>query len=98
MATWQDVREIANICALDNVRRLKSHAIQSQYSASRKMLEVMNGFQKRIEPKEDIALFYDRIFNIYTAEGVGQDSCGRILAMPRTIEDGGTGTTPDDEY
>lgn len=100
MPTWRDIRETPNLRALYNVREVASYAIQSQYSASPRMLALMASFQDRLDPTDDINLFYDRIFNIYTAIGVGLDNWGRILGIGRTIEDPDTGAsiTLDDGY
>ncbi len=98
MPTWYDHREAEDLRALSNTRNLKSYAIQSQYGASVKMLALMADFQDKIEPTADIDLFYEKFFNIYTAEGVGLDIWGRILAMPRTIEDGESSITLTDKY
>ncbi len=98
MPTWYSIRQAEDLRALSNIRNLKSYAIQSQYGASVKMLNLLAGFQENIEPTADINLFYEKFFNIYTAEGVGLDGWGRILAIPRTIEDGDVSITLTDEY
>ncbi|MDR2947134.1 MAG: DUF2612 domain-containing protein [Candidatus Adiutrix sp.] len=86
MYTWRNWRGTKNIRELENVREATSYAIQSQYSASEKILALAAGFQARIDPHADIDLFYDKMFNIYTAEGVGLDNWGVILGIGRTIE------------
>ena len=100
MPTWQNFRDLPNLRALDDTREKTSEAIQSQYAASARILALAAGFQRRIDPHVDVDLFYDKMFNIYTAEGVGLDNWGLILAMPRTIEDPDTGqsVTLADEY
>ena len=98
MPTWPDIRETDNLRAQDDARELKSKAIQSQYSASKKMLKLMAAFQRELEITEDADLFYDKFFNIYTAKGHGLDNWGRILARPRTIDDAGASLTLTDEY
>jgi len=85
MYTWRSTRTTKDFRELDNTRELTSYAIQSQYSASEKILAVCAGFQKRIDPHFDVDLFYKKMFDIYTAEGVGLDNWGVILQMPRTI-------------
>lgn len=60
--------------------------IQSQYAASPRMLALINSFQERLSPNADITLFYDKIFNINTAEGVGLDVWGIILGIGRNLE------------
>lgn len=100
MYTWRDFREVLNLRELENIRELTSYAIQSQYSASKKILALAAGFQMRLDPHLDVDLFYGKMFNIYTAEGAGLDNWGTILQMPRTIADPDTGesVTLDDEY
>ncbi len=98
MPTWLDMREAENIRALHDVRDLKSRAIQSQYSASPTILSLAAGFQKHLEQTADRDSFYEKFFDIYSAEGPGLDNWGRILAQPRTIEDGEASITLTDEY
>ena len=100
MYTWRDWREVLDVRELENIREFTSYAIQSQYSASKKILALAAGYQDRIDPHLDIELFYTKMFNIYTAEGVGLDNWGVILQMPRTIADPDTGqsVTLGDEY
>ena len=86
MPTWRDMRQTLDVRELENVRESTGYAIQSQYSASRKMLALAAGFQGRLDPEVDINLFYDRMFNIYTAQGAGLDNWGVILQMGRTID------------
>ena len=85
MHTWRNWRDVKNTRALENIRAFTSYAIQSQYSASRKILALAAGYQKRIDPYVDVGLFYRTMFNIYTAEGVGLDNWGVILQIGRTI-------------
>lgn len=100
MPTWRDIRETDNVRALYDVREKASYAIQSQYSASKNMLALMASFQNEFDITTDKDIFYEKIFNIYTAEGWGLDNWGRILAIGRTIEDVDTGAfiTLDDNY
>jgi len=100
MFTWRDIRATVDARELENFREETGYAIQSQYSASKKILALAAGFQKRIDPHLDIDLFYRTMFDIYTAEGVGLDNWGLILGVKRTIADLDTGAaiTLDDEY
>lgn len=59
--------------------------IQSQYAASPRMQALFQAMAKRIDPKADIDLFYQKIFDPETAEGVGLDVWGRIVAATRQI-------------
>lgn len=100
MYTWRNFRTTANIRELENIREFTSYAIQSQYSASKKILALAAGFQQRIDPHLDVDLFYRKTIDIYTAEGFGLDNWGVILQMGRTITDADTGAniTLEDEY
>ena len=86
MRTWRDFREMTDLRELEDLRDFTSYAIQSQYSASAKILALAAGFQKRIDPHFDSDLFYEKIFNIHSAEGVGLDNWGVILQIGRIIE------------
>jgi hypothetical protein len=96
MPTWQDVTELDNLRGEHNLRGKRSHAIQSQYSASARLLAAAKAMQGAVDPGGDIDIFYGKCFNILTAEGESLDNWGRILSMPRTIEDGGTSLTLGD--
>lgn len=86
MYTWRNFRTTANIRELENIREMTGYAIQSQYSASKKILALADGFQTRIDPRVDIEIFYQKMFDIYTAEGFGLDNWGVILGIGRTID------------
>lgn len=60
--------------------------VQSQYAASPTIRALVESARTSIAPDEDIQLFYDRIFNIETAQGVGLDIWGRILGIGRSID------------
>ena len=99
--TWRNWRDVKNVRELENIRETTSYAIQSQYSASKRIRALAAGYQTRIDPGVDIQLFYDKMFNIYTAEGIGLDNWGNILQMPRLIVDPDTGASfnlGDEDY
>ncbi len=85
MHTWRNWRDTPNTRALENIREHTGYAIQSQYSASKKILALAAGFQERIDPQADVGLFYEKMFDIHTAEGAGLDNWGEILQVGRTI-------------
>lgn len=85
MYTWRDIRTCKDLRELDNVRELTGYTIQSQYAASKKMLALAAQYQEHIDPHVDVDLFYDKMFNIYTAEGFGLDNWGVILQIGRSI-------------
>jgi hypothetical protein len=100
MYTWRNFRTTANVRELENIRESTGYAIQSQYSASRKILALAAGYQERIDPHVDVDLFYRKMFDIYTAQGLGLDNWGLILQMGRTVkdQDSGENITLEDEY
>jgi len=101
MYTWRNWRSLANIRETEDIRSLKSYALQSQYSASPKIIALAAWFQQHINPEVDIELFYNKIFNVYTAEGAGLDNWGSILQVSRLIKDADTDvhiSLDDDHY
>jgi hypothetical protein len=86
MYTWPDIREnTLNLRARDNLREKTSYAIQSQYSASRKILALAANYQRGLNPHRDVDLFYTKMFDLARAQGVGLDNWGLILGMGREI-------------
>ena len=59
--------------------------IQSQYGASVHIRGIVEAFAVDIDPNGDVDLFYDKIFNLDTAEGVGLDIWGLIVGVPRLM-------------
>lgn len=64
---------------------LNLETIQSQYGASPHLRGIIEAAAKRIDPNNDINTFYEKIFNLDTAEGVGLDIWGQIVAVPRRM-------------
>ena len=58
--------------------------VQSQYATSKRMRAVIDAFWQAINPKSDIDLLYRKLVNPRTAEGVGLDIWGRIVAIGRS--------------
>jgi hypothetical protein len=85
MYTWRDWRETQDTRELENIREGTGYAIQSQYSASQRIMALAAGFQDKIDPHVNIDLFYRKMFDIYTAEGFGLDNWGVILGIGRNI-------------
>jgi hypothetical protein len=100
MYTWQNFRTVENLRNQENIRSHVSYAIQSQYSASQRILALCADFQKRFDPHTDVLLFYKKMFNIYSAQGAGLDNWGSILQIGRAITDplNSLVLTLDDEY
>lgn len=100
MYTWHNFRTIENIRGEENIRSKLSYAIQSQYSASPRILALCACLQEHVDPHMDVNLFYDKMFNIYSAEGIALDNWGDVLQIGRIISDSDTGVVYnlDDEY
>ena len=94
-----DFRGNEDVRACDNIREEKQPYLLSQYSASPTIYQILADFRENIDPTPDIWTFYDNVFNIATAQGVGLDIWGAIIGMDRTIYDQSTSTkiTLDDE-
>ncbi len=60
--------------------------IQSQYSASSRLVKLIEGINEIIDPKNDIELLYNELFNINTARGTSLDIWGKIVDSPRSID------------
>lgn len=85
----------------DNIRVELQPYLQSQYSSSTTIYQLLDDFRANIIPTKDILVFYDNIFNIATASGVGLDIWGERIVMKRTITDPTTNvkyTLGDDDY
>lgn len=65
-------------------------SIQSQYAASPHMLALLVSKAALADPGKDVMIWYDKIFNPRTAEGIGLDIWGRIVGANRTLEVGET--------
>lgn len=90
MYTYRDFNwnySVYDVYYLDDVRSPKSYAIQSQYSASENILKLCEIFQDFIIPEKDIKLFFDKIFNVLTAEGKGLDIIGEWVGASRIFYD-----------
>lgn len=100
MPTWSDVRWNPDLRAGHNLRGMRSRAIQSQYSASARILALAAMMRDMLDPLPEEDLFYRKMFDILTAEGEGLDNWGRILDMGRTIagRDGVSLTLEDGLY
>lgn len=60
-----------------------NETIQSQYGDSPHIKGVIQNYYSYLDPKSDIDLIYDKMINIYTAEGYGLDVWGRIVGISR---------------
>lgn len=55
--------------------------IQSQYSASPRIIALAQALAKTLDNLPDIQLFYDFYFNVMTAQGQGLDDWARIVGL-----------------
>lgn len=60
--------------------------IISQYAYKPKLVGMVAGFAEAISPQDDLDAFYDKLWNIQTAEGYGLDVWGRIVVIERTLQ------------
>lgn len=59
--------------------------IISQYSNSETITSLILAFNSAIDQTENFDLFYDRIWNILSAQGYGLDVWGRIVGVGRSL-------------
>lgn len=74
--------------------------VLSQYANSPHFIALIDAFVSSIDSDEDVEKFYEKIFNISTAEEGGLDVWGNILNIPRNVvlSDGGIYHLDDDTY
>ena len=60
--------------------------IQSQYSNSPTIKQLLNDFKDNINPNNDINEFYENIMDVDSAIGIGLDIIGKIIGASRTLE------------
>lgn len=68
--------------------------IASQYANSPAILAIINGLNDIIDPSQTIDDFYNKVWNITTAQGFGLDIWGRIVGISRTVKM----TDPNQKY
>lgn len=76
-----------NVRAEDDVRTEFMPFIQSQYSASVRIISILKSCREHILPDADIVSFFDKIFNVATATGYGLDIWGNIVGVSRFVTD-----------
>lgn len=57
----------------------------SQYANSPTILQLIDSMNGYIDPRADLAGFYDYVWNIETAQGFGLDVWGKIVGVSRTF-------------
>lgn len=95
-------RSDEDVRADDDVRTEFMPFIQSQYSASTRIISILESCREHILPDADIVSFFDNIFNIETASGVGLDIWGNIIGVSRFVpnyqDDTVVYTLTDEQY
>lgn len=71
---------------------LWQNSILSQYANSPIILALLQNFNDAMDLTESLETFYDKVWNILTAEGWGLDVWGRIVGIGRAL------TVDDEEY
>lgn len=82
----------------DNVREELQPYILTQYSASPTITKLLSDFRDEIDTQADMATFYQNMFDIETANGIGLDIWGKIIGISRTIQLPDSTVTLDDEH
>ena len=80
-----DFRSDEDVRACDDIRTEYMPFIQSQYSASTRIVKILESCREHILPDADIVMFFDNIFNVETAVGYGLDMWGNIVGVSRFI-------------
>jgi Protein of unknown function (DUF2612) len=62
-----------------------TQTILAQYSNSTRIVEMITSWNQALDPRKDIKLFYDNVWNIDTAISYGLDLWGRILGVSRLL-------------
>lgn len=90
----------ADVRADDNIRTERQEYLLSQYAASSTIRSLLYTLRRELAPRPDYLLLYEKIVDVASAEGMGLDIWGRIVAIGRVIKDPKTGVnlTLDDEH
>jgi len=57
----------------------------SQYANSPTILQLIDSMNGYIDPRTDLEMFYDYVWNVETAQGFGLDIWGKIVGVSRTF-------------
>lgn len=58
----------------------------SQYANSPILTQLLANFDEYIDQSQNMDLFFDRVWNVITAQGYGLDVWGRIVGVQRTLQ------------
>ena len=72
--------------------------IQDQFSNSPTLVTLIQNMNENIDPTADIDAFFNLIFNVNTALGMGLDIWGRIVNVSRSIATSPATILEDDDY
>ena len=92
-----DFHSDRDVRACDNIREEPQEYIQSQYSESVTICELLEDFREDISPTADIQMFIKNVMSLETAAGKGLDILGRIIGIERTISYKNNSYTLSDE-
>lgn len=59
--------------------------VLSQYANSPRLLTILEGWNQAFDPSSLIDLWYQRVWNLSTAQGYGLDVWGRIVGVSRVL-------------
>lgn len=59
--------------------------VLSQYANSSRLLTILEGWNQAFDPATLIDLWYERVWNLSTAQGYGLDVWGRIVGVSRVL-------------
>lgn len=59
--------------------------VLSQYANSSRLLTILEGWNQAFDPAPLIDLWYERVWNLSTAQGYGLDVWGRIVGVSRVL-------------
>jgi len=96
LQTFTNLEEMTNIVEETDVLSKRTRAMQSQFSASPRIVAWSNVFQKHIDASTSIAELYKKCFNADTAEGIFLDWIGTRVGIPREVSLNGVKYRPED--
>lgn len=62
------------------------HTVLSQYANSPVLMQLVQNMNDYIDPSSNIDAFFDLVWNVATAKGIGLDIWGRIVDVPRQLQ------------
>lgn len=96
--TWQDFLQVEDVREMSNVLDKTSTVLQSQYAASKRIVNLGKFFQKEIDATENIELLKEEVADMESAAGVFLDWWGERVGVTRYIKVNGEYVRLDDDY